>query len=144
MAPIRSLATRRLRAAALLAGLCLAAPALAVDWNGMAGVSTVTITTTTAEGTPRETTVWLVVVDDFPYVRTGATRWAADITGNPDVKLDVGGRGFLLRARPVTDPIVFQKVQQAMRDKYGWADILVGLMPGAGTRVFRLDSRPGA
>jgi hypothetical protein len=126
-----------------MAGLGLGAPALAVDWNEMVGVNTVTIITTTPEGTPRETTIWLVVLDGFPYVRTGSTRWAGDIAANADVKLDVGGRGFLMRAVPVTDPIVFDKVQRAMREKYGWADVMVGLMPGAGTRVFRLDARPG-
>ncbi len=140
-------AARRARsivwAACLVIPLALAAPALAVHWEDMAGVDTVTITTTNADGTPRETTIWLLVVDRTPYVRTGSTRWGANVERNPDVKLRVGERDFYLRATSVTDPSLLAEIRTGFRNKYGWEDIAVGLLPGSGTKIFRLDPVPG-
>lgn len=123
--------------------LLLAAPAQAVDWNDMAGASTVSITTTNEDGTPRETTIWLLVVDGFPYVRTGSTRWGGNAERSPDVRLQVGERSFLLRAVPVTDPALIERLRTGLREKYGWEDVAVRFLPGAGTKFFRLDPRPG-
>jgi hypothetical protein len=117
---------------------------MAVKWNEMAGVNTVTITTSNEDGTPRETTIWLLVLDGYPYVRTGSTRWGTNAERDPDVKLHVGERDFLLRAVPVTEPILTERLQKAYREKYGWSDALVGLLPGAGTKFFRLDPRSGS
>lgn len=118
--------------------------AAAVDWNAMAGAETVTISTTNEDGTARETTIWLLVADGVPYVRTGATRWGGNAERRPDVTLRVGSQDFSLRATPVTEPALAARLQQGFRAKYGWSDVAVGLMPGAGTRLFRLDARPGA
>ena len=54
----------------LAIGVAIALPAAAVEWKELAKANTVTITTTDADGSPRHTTVWMVVVDGLPYVRT--------------------------------------------------------------------------
>jgi hypothetical protein len=128
----------------LLVALLGASAATAFDWKTMAGVNTVTVTTTNEDGTPRETTVWLLVLDGYPYLRTGSTRWGANVERDPDVKLHVGDRDFLLRAVRVTDPTLSERLQQGFREKYGWSDALLGLLPGAGTKLFRVDPRPGS
>lgn len=139
--------TQRTRSALWAAGLvisfALAAPALAVHWEDMAGVQTVTITTTNADGSPRETTIWLVVVERVPYIRTGSTRWGSNVERIPDVTLRVGERDFYLRASPVTDPSLSEQIRRTFREKYGWEDRLVGLLPSAGTKLFRLDEVSG-
>jgi hypothetical protein len=144
----RSVLPQRVLPALLACGLLLAlagaARAEAVDWNAMADADTVTIVTTNEDGTPRETTIWLLVMDGKPYVRTGSTRWGANAERSPDVKLRVGEREFSLTAVPVTDPALAEKLQQGFRAKYGWSDRMVGLMPGAGTRLFLLEPAAGS
>ncbi len=144
----RSVWTQRALPALLACGLLLAlagaARAEAADWNAMADADTVTIITTNEDGTPRETTIWLLVLDGQPYVRTGSTSWGANAERSPDVKLRVGEQEFSLTAVPVTDPALGDKLQQGFRDKYGWSDRMVGLMPGAGTKLFLLEPTEGS
>jgi hypothetical protein len=138
-----AVALRGLGAACLV--LVLLAPAAgAINWDDLSGVDTVTITTTNADGSPRETTIWLLVVDGDPYIRTGDTHWGANAERTPDVKLHVGDRDFLLRAVPVKDPVLAARLQEGFRTKYGWSDRAVSLLPGGGTKLFRLEPRPGS
>ena len=129
---------------AVCIALLLAAGARAVDWNDLAGVQTVVITTTNEDGTPRKTTVWLVVLDRTPYVRTGSTRWGANAERSPDVALNAGGKDYLLRAVPVADEAVKESLRAGYREKYGWEDVAARMLPGAATKFFRLEPRPGS
>ena len=38
----------------------------------------------------------------------------------------------------VEDEALFERIQAGFREKYGFSDRLVGLMPGAGTRAYKL------
>ncbi len=127
-------------------GLFLAAAgaAGATDWSALSAVKTVTITTQNEDGSMRDTTVWLLVLDGNPYVRTGNTSWGENVMRNPNVKLGVGGRDFILRAVPVVDPALATRIQEGFREKYGWQDAVVGLIPGGGSKLFRLQPRPGS
>jgi len=137
-------AVRIVRAGCLALAMLTPSGAGAVSWEEIGGVDTVTITTLNEDETPRETTIWLIVLDSYPYIRTGNTHWGANAERNPDVKLRVGDKDYLLRAVPVRDPLLTSRLQKAFRDKYGWSDVVVGLLPGAGTKLFRLDLRPGS
>jgi hypothetical protein len=148
----RSGASRSLRAgAARLAfagtlGLVLAGAARAMEpvpWNTLADVDTIQIVSTNPDGTPRETTIWLVVLDGQGYVRSSATHWLANVERDPDVMVEVEGRSYPLRAAKVTDSETYQQVTQAFRTKYGWSDTLTGLIRGlAGVpTILRLEPR---
>jgi hypothetical protein len=126
----------------LVMSVAAATPAAAVEWKEFTKANTVTITTNNADGTPKQTTVWLIVLEGFPYVRTGNTSWAENIARDPNVLLNVDKQDFLLRAVQVQDQLLIERLQAAYREKYGLSDRLVGLMPGAGTKLFRLDARP--
>ena len=129
------------RAALLLAALLLlASPARGVDWVSVADVDVVRIRTTTEEGSIRETTIWLAVVDGQGYVRTSRTRWFRDVERDADVVLVIGEDAHPLRAERVTDQALFDRVQAVFRQKYGFWDRLTATMRflGGGPRIFRL------
>ena len=73
-------------------------------------------------------TVWVVVVDDQPYLRLGspaANRMKKNTTA-PLVKIRIAGREFdHVRAEPA--PEVAARVHAAMAEKY-WSDIFVRFM----------------
>jgi hypothetical protein len=125
----------------LAIGVATATSAAAVEWKELAKANTVTITTNNADGSPRHTTVWMVVLDGFPYVRTGNTRWAENIARDPNVMLRVDEEDFVMRAVQVHDPILVERLQTEYHEKYGWSDSLAKLLPGSGTKLFRLDAR---
>jgi hypothetical protein len=136
----------RLRLALLGAALAVGAllaplPGRAIDWATAGAERVVEILTTNQDGTPRETKVWLAVVDGQGYVRTGGTRWWGNIERDPDVVLRVAGAEHPLRAERVTDPELVAKVEAALRTKYGWSDRLIGPFRFGDTHILRLVRR---
>ena len=65
-----------------------AAGAAELDWNSVADVEEVLVLTTNEDGTPRETTIWLAVVDGQGYIRTGGwTKWGDNVKRDPEIAL---------------------------------------------------------
>jgi hypothetical protein len=116
------------------------------DWAQLAAVREVLVVTTDADGAHRATTVWLAVLDGRGYVRTGRTRWGANVERDPDLVLSAGGKEYPLRAERVTEEALLGRVQAAFRAKYGTTDrMLAVLRPLMGSaRVYRLVARPQA
>ena len=104
----------------------LAASAAPIDWSALAGEETVVIKTTEADGAPRETTVWLVVVDGQGYVRTGDTHWHGNIVRDPKIGVRIADRDYAVTAEHVTDPALREKIEAAFYAKYGFSDTFVG------------------
>lgn len=132
------------RAYSLLPILLLAAvpiAAAAPDWNAVKDVGTVYIVTTNEDGSARDTKIWLVVVDGQGYVRTGSTRWKANVDRNPDVTLRIEEAEYPLRVEFVTDPELCTRVEQAFRDKYGFSDSFIGIFRPGDSNIMRLLSR---
>jgi hypothetical protein len=125
--------------AALLAFASVAALA-EVDWNAHKDVDTVVIVTADEDGTPRETTIWLCVVNGQGYVRGGNGRWVGNAARNGDVGLRVGESELIVRATKVTDAAEIERVNAAYREKYGFGDTLSGIVRGEPT-IFRLAAR---
>jgi hypothetical protein len=129
----------------LIALLALAAsPALAAapDWGAVAGVKEVKVLSTNEDGSPRETTVWLVVVDGQGYIRTSrSTRWGGNVERQPDISLRIEGTEYPLRAVFVTDAALRERVIAAFREKYGWIDGAMNFIRGSDPRIMRLDPR---
>jgi hypothetical protein len=134
----------RVRSAATLAlalAFTAAAPAQAsTDWQAVAAVDTIEVITRDADGSERVTTIWLVVVDGQPYIRTGSSSWFENVERDPNVALRIEGQDHPVRAElvPESDP-TWERAQQAFRDKYGWSDRL--LLPGMGTNILRAVPR---
>lgn len=110
-------------AALVFASLALASP---IDWNAVAGENTVVILTREADGSPRETTVWMVVIDGQGYIRTGNTHWHENIVRDPKIGVRIAGTEYAVSAKHVEDPALKTKVNAAMNAKYGFSDTFIG------------------
>jgi hypothetical protein len=129
--------------ASLGLALLLAAPARAFDPALHADERVIQVVTTNPDGSSRTTKVWIVVVDDQAYIRTGATTWGGNVERDPDVRILTDSGEFDLRAVFVTDEAERDRVTQAFRDKYGWSDRLLSPFRGDHPRIMRLVERTG-
>jgi hypothetical protein len=127
----------------LFAALLASTPARAAapDWNAHAGVQTVEIVTTNEDGTPRDTTIWLAVVDGQGYIRTGHTHWEGNIERNPDVVLRLDDAEYPLRAEFVQDAALRARIEQVFREKYGFSDAFIGFFRSGDPKIMHLAPR---
>ena len=134
--------TRFVHSLVLLAALLCAAPALAeVDWSAHASDDTVVVVSRDPDGALRERTIWLLVLGGQPYIRTGSsTVWGENVLRDPNVTLKVGAEQAQLRAERVTDAALLERVTAAFRAKYGFGDVLAGIIRGDPI-VFRVSPR---
>ena len=82
----------------------------------------VDIETTSRAGQRRRTTIWVVVDDGVPYIRSvrgSAGGWYRRARGNSDVVLHVDGHHLKAAAVPATDDESVRRVNAALRKKYG-------------------------
>lgn len=96
------------------------------DWGALAAENVVQVVTHDADGELRDTSVWLAVVDGQGYVRTGATRWRANLERDPDMVFRIAGTEYPLRAQHVTNADLARRINAAIRAKYGFSDRVVG------------------
>ena len=125
----------------LVAGWLVAGAARAIDWSAAGAENVVEILTDNEDGTPRETKIWLVVVDGQGYIRTSGTRWYGNVERDLEVVLRVAGAEHPLRAELVTDEALVEKVVTAFRVKYGFSDRMAGLIRFGDTHILRLVPR---
>ena len=108
------------------------------DWASLGEVDTVLVTTADADGEPRETTVWLAVVDGTGYVRTGTSTWGENAARSGELVLHAGEAAFPLRVELVEDDALRQRITDAFRAKYGVSDWMVSWVRGSRPRIMRL------
>ncbi len=81
----------------------------------------VSIETTSPKGEVHRVTIWIVVVDDVPYVRSvrGAKgRWFRELMRHGEGTVLVGARRIPVRAARVGDPLENGRVSDAIERKY--------------------------
>jgi len=120
--------------AAALAGAAHAGP----DWSQFTDMQTVEVISTEEDGTQRLTTVWIVVLDYQPYIRTSGTRWGDNVEREGRLRLRVPAGEWDLRAEKVLSPSEVDRVVAAFREKYGTTDAVLEWIRFGETRVFRL------
>jgi hypothetical protein len=113
----------------------------APDWGTLAGENTVVVVTERPDGTPHETTVWIVVTGGRGYLRTSNTSWFRNIERNRNVVLRAGEREWALTVDHVEDDAEGKSVLSAFREKYGISDLLVAPMHLGGSHLLRLEPR---
>ncbi len=76
----------------------------------------------------QQTDLWIVDLEDAPYVRAGApdVLWLGRLRMQPAVTLERGGSVSRFRAIPDEAPATLENVNRAMAQKYGLADTLWG------------------
>ena len=120
------------------------APATAAE---LAADDVVTIVTHKADGSERDTKVWIVEVDSTAYMIaggtlvTGASRWADDVRHHPNASLVAGGLAHRLTADVVDDSELLARVRKAMRQKYGWQDRFAWVFASRSPILVRLQPR---
>jgi hypothetical protein len=130
---IRSLAFS-LTLALVVAG---AGPATAYDWSAW-DAETVEVITTDEDGGARLTTVWIVIIDNYPYVRTSATTWGDNAEREGSLKLRGDPGELVLRVERVLDVAEADRVAAVFREKYGTTDRVMEWFRFGERRVFRL------
>jgi len=108
------------------------------EWSKWADLQTVQVISTDEGGRARTTTVWIVVVDGQAYLRTGRTIWGSNVERDGKLKLKGGPGEYQLRAERITDPSLQAKVMAAFRAKYGFNDMISGVIRLGQHRIFRL------
>jgi len=124
---------------ALALGFATSAETAMPDWSKWADLQTVEVISVDEGGRPRTTTVWIVVVDGQPYLRTGGTIWGGNVEREGKLTLKGAPGEYELRIEKVTDPSLQAQVMAAFRAKYGTWDRLSGLVRFGGRRIFRLS-----
>lgn len=71
------------------------------------------------DGKAREVKIWLVVLDDRGYVRTRNTSWRPALESDPKAALRIQGKDHPIRAIPVKDLELYDRVNEAYTAKYG-------------------------
>jgi hypothetical protein len=131
----------------LVLAFCLSVPGFAgaqsdgPEWASLAEVDTVQVLTTNEDSRVRDTTVWLVVVDGDGYIRTGGTAWGDNAVRDPEIEVSIEGTKYPLRVHFVEDDGLRQRITDSFREKYGFADSLIGLFRGDRPKIMRLTPR---
>ena len=73
------------------------------DWGTVAEVETVQVITQNEDGRVRDTKVWLAVMDDRGYIRTGNSSWGENVLRDPEVEVRIDGTAYALRVHFVED-----------------------------------------
>ncbi len=111
------------------------------EWASLAEVETVQVLTTNEDSRVRDTTVWLVVVDGDGYIRTWGTAWGDNVVRDPEIEVSIEGTKYALRVHFVEDDGLRQRITDSFREKYGFADSLIGLFRGDRPKIMRLTPR---
>jgi hypothetical protein len=122
-----------------LFGLTVAAE----DVSIYADAATIEVVTNDQDGEVRETTIWVVVVDDAPYINTSGTTWGENVTRTPQLTVRLAGSSRAFDILFVEDDSSRQKIHHAFREKYGFQDKLVSLFrdPAESTIMQLIDTK---
>lgn len=129
--------------AALCVQLLLPCVALAQrpDWEGLSDVETLHVITRDEDGEPRETKIWLAVVDGQGFIRTGNTTWGDNVERDPDIVLRIEGVEYPLATEFIEDEELRERVTTAFREKYGFMDAVISVFRGGRPRIIHLIAR---
>jgi len=106
------------------------------------GGEVVNVETVDASGAKHHTHLWVVDDGGFAWLRAGVptSGWLVRIDANPDVTVERGGVSYHMKAVPVHEPAVRDRIHALMREKYPFADRLISVMRDPnGSVPVRLD-----
>ncbi len=91
-----------------------------------------------------ETRLWVAEDRGAAWLRAGhpGSSWYQRILANPDIEVERGGELSEYKAFPVEGGPARDRINDRMREKYGWADQVIDMMFGRTDAVpIRLDPR---
>lgn len=95
-----------------------------IDWAGLDDWS-VFIVTEDEDGSPRETRIWIAVVDGAGVIRTRNSRWWGNLQRGSASALRVGGVDYPMEVEGVIDAKQRQRADAAFLAKYGWQESML-------------------
>jgi hypothetical protein len=122
--------------------LVVSALGAAVTWYALEGHDVANLRTTRGDGDWRQTHVWVVEEGESLWIEaaTPERAWLRDIESNPLVEVERAGSVASYRASPAPGTTARDQLRAALRAKYGWADVWVGLFQNTSRAVaVRLD-----
>jgi hypothetical protein len=119
----------------------LTAAAETPDWDALADVETIEVITHDEDGEPRETKIWLAVLDGQGFIRTGGSSWGKNVKRDPDVVLRIEGTEYPLRVEFIEDEGLRERVSAEFREKYGWSDALISQIRGSNPDIMHMIAR---
>jgi hypothetical protein len=89
------------------------------DWTFMSEVGTVELETRPDD--PYSVNIWATGIADTLYIHAGANRarWVEQIEANPNVRVRIGRKIYLLKATRVREAAEFARFVIAYTEKYG-------------------------
>jgi len=123
------MARNRLACLVFTMALLSSLPALALEELELAAYAearTIEVVTKDEDGSLRETTIWIAVVDGAAYINTNATTWGENVERTPRLEVRQGDSTRTFDILFLTDAEARHKVQEAFRKKYGFQDKLIG------------------
>jgi hypothetical protein len=111
------------------------------DWTAAESAVEIIVATTNKDGSERNTTIWIAVLDGEAFVRTSGTAWGRNVELNPNIVLRIADETYSARGERVLDAVQIACVQAKFREKYGFGDRLarfVRFMMG-GARIYRVS-----
>ena len=89
------------------------------DWPLIRDANVIQIETNPAA--PYSVKLWVVVMNNTPYIHAGANRatWVEHLEANPNLKLGYEGALYELKAVQVTDELEFNQLREIYKEKYG-------------------------
>jgi hypothetical protein len=132
---MRDLLTSRIRLVMITVGFLAAL--LVVASRAIDEGEIVKLTTVDASGRSHVTEVWIVDLDDGPYLRAGSpdVEWLSRVRDRTEITVQRGDRDAKFRAVLLERAPTREQVNVAMRDKYGFADRLWGRIADQGRSV---------
>ena len=111
-----------MRGLMLFAGIAVVAAVLTITLVDEGEVAT--LVTFDARGREIETGHWIVDIEGYPYVRAASPRafWYGRLRERPQVHLSRGNGLRTVRAVRVEEPVLEDRVDRAMSEKYGSLD----------------------
>jgi Uncharacterized protein conserved in bacteria (DUF2255) len=113
----------------------------AFDWTPASEDSVVEILTSDADGSLRETPVWIVVLDGVGYVRTDDSKWLANIRRGSPVRLRVRDVESAVDATETNDAALAARVEEAFKTKYGFTQRVMSLFRMTEPTVLKLTAQ---
>ena len=80
------------------------------------------VVTVDPDGDDRVTRIWLALVDGEVALRTGDSRWWANLQRDPQIRIRVSGSDHLYRAEFPTSHAEKVQIDEAFLEKYGGWD----------------------
>ena len=102
----------------------------ALTWAALEMQEVVVIRTSSADGTLRQTRIWIAEEDGFWWLEAASaeSHWYRDVLANPSVEIVRGGQTVQASVTPEPGEEGHRKIRRLFRQKYGLADVWIDLI----------------